>query len=201
MPTPTPLNLRSLFLIWLGVLPKVSGTPPGAWRTQSTGIYWLGMVLWALCTGLFAWTATVSFDACTRAGKPLSLVAAQLLGPLLAAPDFACDATKTTLALGIDYALIGAYCLVLAYPVTWALERRQRSSMDTGHALDRLTAKVHWFMWAFPLFDLLEDALTAAALVPQLHFWPAWLVAAASVGKFSCLGVLSWVLLRGWLRR
>jgi hypothetical protein len=190
--------IHHLASIWRGDLPA-SNTRRLSLRTQAPAVFWFGVLLWLLATALFAWTASVSADACTNGVAPISLVAVQLLGLLL--PSVACDSARTGLALAIDYGLIVAYTLLLAYPVTWALQRRVEAADASAVALGWLTSNVHLFMWAFPLFDLLEDVVTPAALVPVLNFGPAMVVALASAGKFASMGVLTWVLLRGWMRR
>ena len=198
---PIRLTYSRLFAIWIGALPVASGEPQRPWRKQAPALFWIGVLLWLLSNGLFVWTALVSADACKSGGKPVSLVIAQLLGPLLMASDFGCEAARTSLALAIDYALIACYTLLLAYPVTWVLQRRVNVAAAAGVALDGLTRKVYLFMWAFPVMDLLEDVFTAVALVPQVQLLPALGVAAASAGKFVSMGVLVWVLVRGLIRR
>jgi hypothetical protein len=73
--------------------------------------------------------------------------------------------------------------------------------MVDGVARDWLTSKVYLFMWAFPLLDLLENAVSVTALVSPANMGPVLVVAVASAGKFACMGGLGWVLVLGLLRR
>lgn len=195
------MSFRCLFSVWTGALPVASGEVLGSWRKQSPAVFWFGLLLWLLCTVLFVGTALVSADACHRGDQSFSLVVAQLLGPFLMASGFGCDSARTSLALNIDYALIASYSVLLAYPVTWALRRRAISTMVDGVARDWLTSKVYLFMWAFPLLDLLENAVSVTALVSPANMGPVLVVAVASAGKFACMGGLGWVLVLGLLRR
>lgn len=140
---------------------------PGAWKWQVGG--W---VLFAIVAGLFAWAWT------RPAGMPM------------------CTAESVRAGLCVDWAILVAFTLWLAYPVAWALRRLAAKAIVAERQVTWLARYAHRWMAGFVVADVAENVLAWYE-----HPWTDMAVPWLCYAKLGFIAVLAVVWVMGALAK